>query len=100
MAAQFLAAQGIDIDAEMSRIQYSQQAGLGTGTGPSYTDPLRLTPFRRIDTILCAALPNTDRGSLWDVSVVAGQIQSTSEHDPARLRAFLSNPCDSTIHAH
>jgi len=86
MAARYLAAQGIDVDAEMSKVQFGQ-AALGTTT-----QPLTLRPFRRIETVLNASVPGTQKSSLWDISISAGRVQSISPHDPVRLQSCLGEP--------
>ena len=91
MASQYLASQGIDLDAEMHKIQFGE-TGPGTNiSGPSHAALPTLNPFRRVHTILNASLPGRPRGSLWDIALRAGQVQSTSTHDPAGSDSVIGN---------
>ncbi|KAK0333697.1 hypothetical protein LTR91_022490 [Friedmanniomyces endolithicus] len=59
MAAAFLQSHGVDLDAEMQRIQFSQESIQGNAERP--------TPGNQVTSITTASLPSTPRGSLWNV---------------------------------
>ncbi|TKA81528.1 hypothetical protein B0A55_02984 [Friedmanniomyces simplex] len=59
MAAAFLQSHGIDVDAEMQRIQFGQDGRQNSTESPS--------TGRRVKSVINASLPGTPPGSLWDV---------------------------------
>lgn len=84
MAAQYLAAQGIDVDAEMSRIQFGPsdpgEAGASTNTSPPATNACQ-----QIDTIVNASLPGKPPGTLWDISITNDKVHSTLQHNTKNI---------------
>lgn len=98
MAARYLAAQGIDIDAEMAQVQFGQ-AGLGTSIPSTNNATPEPHAFQPINTILNASLPCTPQGTLWDVEILHGNVHSTSTHDPATLHSDIEHS-QSTLNAH
>ncbi|GAB7357615.1 hypothetical protein MBLNU459_g0115t1 [Dothideomycetes sp. NU459] len=72
MAAAFLAASGIDLDAEMSRVQF--------GAAELESKAASSTDNRRVDKISNVTLPAEDSTSRWDVNVSSGQIESVNPH--------------------
>lgn len=67
MAGDFLRSHGIDLDAEMARIQQNIP-GLGSGHAPHTSTAQTSKFFRNV------SLPNTPSGSLWNVTVTNGLI--------------------------
>ncbi|KAK0282484.1 hypothetical protein LTR35_006952 [Friedmanniomyces endolithicus] len=82
MAAAFLQLHGVDVDAEMQRIQFGQES--------SQNDAERPTPGNRVTTVTYASLPSTPRGSLWNVRLdpSSGKISSIL---PATASSFGQN---------
>lgn len=98
MAAQYLAAQGIDIDAEMAQVQFGQ-TDLGTSNPSTNNAQSKPQAFQPINTILNSSLPCTPQGTLWDVSILHGNVHSTSTHDPATLHSHTDHS-QNTLNAH
>lgn len=70
MAGDFLRSHGIDIDAEMHRIQHGED------------DPAAPQDEQRINRITNVSLPNTPPRSRWDITFATnGQVSSTKPHD-------------------
>ena len=85
MAGEFLRAYGIDINAEMARIQ-QQIPGLGFGHTASSPNTQGPRIFRNV------SLPDTPSGSLWNVTTSNGQITDItfSNSDSTLLPSFSS----------
>ncbi|KAF1349860.1 hypothetical protein BDV97DRAFT_295553 [Delphinella strobiligena] len=83
----------------MAQVQFGQ-ADLDT-RNPSANNnaPPRPQPFQPINTILNASLPCTPQGSLWDVSILHGNVHSTSTHDPAKTHSHIEHSRN-TLNAH
>lgn len=75
MAGDFLRSHGINIDAEMARIQGSAPA---LESGHASTLSSRSTSTRVFRNV---SLPRTENGSLWDVTTKDGRIFSIDVHD-------------------
>ncbi|KAK5175869.1 uncharacterized protein LTR77_001009 [Saxophila tyrrhenica] len=73
MAAEFLGSHGIDLDAEMARIQ--SEAASPQGTGASVPQEGKVfSGFRNV------CLPNTAADTRWAVTIEGGQIGQISQH--------------------
>lgn len=97
MAAEYLKAQGIDIDAEMARIQSKtppppgqlseQKAGQPARTG-SVLDSSHTPPppeaSRDVELFRNVSLHHKQDGSRWDVSISRGQVSNIQPHIPER----------------
>jgi cytosine/adenosine deaminase-related metal-dependent hydrolase len=75
MAGEFLKSHGIDIDAEMARIQDE--------IPPSSIPASYISEFSNV------SLPNTPPNSRWDVSISNGKISSIQEHNPQSLNTSM-----------
>jgi cytosine/adenosine deaminase-related metal-dependent hydrolase len=75
MAGEFLKSHGIDIDAEMARIQDE--------VPPSSTQEPSISDFSNV------SLPHTPANSRWDVSISSGKISSIQEHKPQSLNTSM-----------
>ena len=69
MAGEFLRSHGIDVNAEMARIQHSV-----SDVWPGNTSTTTSNTYSR--TIRNVSLPGTPAGSLWDVSLTEGRVTS------------------------
>lgn len=85
MARNYLASHGIDLDAEMSKIQFgTDNARLATGNSSS-TDG-------SISKIIGVRLPRKPASTLWNISIADGRISSINPHNkPAPSISHLPN---------
>jgi len=83
MARDFLARHGIDIDAEMGRIQSQDQL-----PSTEDLDSNKKTDIdgRTIDAVFNVCLPHTEAGSLWDVHFSEGRVASIQRRDSEHER--------------
>ena len=86
MAGDFLKSHGIDVNAEMARIQQSV-SGLRYGTTPAAVSNAQLRQFRNV------SLPLMPAGSLWDVTVT-GQVMSIDSRSSPIFAKFLGTVVD------
>lgn len=82
MAAAYLAASGVNLDAEMSKVQFG-----GGEVDATVSDS-------RIDHVVNVTLPSQDPCHRWDVSLSAGLIESTCPHNPDNLTASDKHQID------
>ena len=105
MAAQFLITHGIDLNAEMARIQSDRQKPIPNQVGKAASPP---PP--QYSKILGVRLPKRPIESLWDITVKNGRIEAVDHHDqtasesirhlPGVLDAFEKFLAPSLCHAH
>ncbi|KAL9062594.1 MAG: hypothetical protein Q9157_008783 [Trypethelium eluteriae] len=76
MAGQFLASHGIDLNAEMARIQVGRQDLPG-----DTKDEASYLPHTRLSKILGVRLPKRPAESLWDITIQDGKIAAVDHHD-------------------
>ncbi|KAK5134576.1 hypothetical protein LTR08_006362 [Meristemomyces frigidus] len=81
MAGEFLRSHGIDIDAEMSRIQHATASSSASQWAQTSAPNARSPQITRITNV---SLPRTPSGTLWDVDLNGDSVSSTSPHDPNR----------------
>lgn len=74
MAGAYLAAMGVDLDAEMAKIQFGRDAA----AAQSAASPATTTPVARI---VAARLPGRPVSDLWDLSISNGRVGSIEAHD-------------------
>ena len=103
MAGEFLRSHGIDIDAEMDRIQTygtdptSREAHLANVPkdkdfrSPTMDSTTTNPSDRRISLISNVSLPKTEAGSIWDVAIHKGIVTDIRPHDPSHVTAERSN---------
>ena len=77
MAGEYLRSHGIDIDAEMSRIQSESLQG----TLRSEKDPMERRDHQSVPGYRNVCLPHTALNSRWDVSVEGVRIAEIQQHD-------------------
>ncbi|KAB2580123.1 Metallo-dependent hydrolase [Lasiodiplodia theobromae] len=94
MAGAYLASLGIDLDAEMAKIQFSDEKSADHGIAStdakaphskSHQPPPRYSDVfapKTISRITAARLPGLPASELWDVSIADGRISSVEKHDP------------------
>jgi len=85
MAGNYLASHGIDLDAEMSKIQFGTDNARPAAGNPSSAD-------RSISKTIGVRLPRKPTSTLWDVSIADGRISSVEPHNKITPNiAHLSN---------
>jgi cytosine/adenosine deaminase-related metal-dependent hydrolase len=83
MAGAYFLARGIDIDAEMDRIQ---SGGGRDDPGASSTGIPDIHMPGQLEVIANVALPKTDLGTLWDVHMKSDKVANISKHQPDALK--------------
>ncbi|GAB7366857.1 hypothetical protein MBLNU230_g1027t1 [Neophaeotheca triangularis] len=86
MAGDFLRSHGIDVDAEMARIQFGDQQNTSGEQEDANT----------LHTIVNASLPKTEDGSTWDLIFSNGKVQSIKPHS----KSPPSSSQNHTLNAH
>ncbi|KAI4198302.1 MAG: hypothetical protein LQ350_005385 [Teloschistes chrysophthalmus] len=82
MAAEFLKTHGIDLQGEMSKVQFGDASS--TPESPTFIR-------RKVGKIQGVRLPNREPDSRWDISIEGKAITSIKPHDPQNL-AQTSDP--------
>jgi len=97
MAGDFLRSHGIDIDAEMSRIQLGGDALDGTAAWQEARETSQADQFKSgLQCITNVSLPNTEPESRWDVEIATNHVSSISSHasavvgeEPAQRESYI-----------
>ncbi|KAL9583535.1 MAG: hypothetical protein Q9212_002652 [Teloschistes hypoglaucus] len=76
MAAEFLKTHGIDLQGEMSKVQFSDTSS--TRESPTFTR-------QKVGKVQGVRLPNQEPDSRWDISIEGKAITSIKPHDPQNL---------------
>ncbi len=79
MAAEFLAGHGIDLQQEMSKVQFGHLEG-GSSSGYHYEQDSCSRPLSKITGV---RLPYKPPDKLWDISISNGKVKSIDENDPS-----------------
>ncbi|KAJ9667635.1 hypothetical protein H2201_002170 [Coniosporium apollinis] len=105
MAGAYLAAAGINLDEEMSKIQFGSLPTAPQSSSPFYppqtsqsSSAVRLPLSRELTKVLGVRLPRKPPSTLWDVSLSDGVIESVTPHDPAARLGL--RPTSSILDAH
>ncbi|KAL1635952.1 hypothetical protein SLS58_010003 [Diplodia intermedia] len=95
MAGAYLASLGIDLDAEMAKIQFGQEkpgiANPDAKAPPSksHQPPPRYSDVfapKTVSRITAARLPGQPASDLWDIGIADGRISSVEKHDASAPR--------------
>lgn len=105
MAGAYLAAAGINLDEEMSKIQFGASPPPQQSSSPldaPHASPSSSTPrpplSRALTKVLGVRLPRKPPNTFWDVSISEGMIESISPHSPAARLGLRAN--SSILDAH
>lgn len=83
MAAEFLAGHGIDLQEEMSKVQFSLPERTPIPDRSSAPE----SPYSRLSKIEGVRLPLEHPDTLWDISINSGRVKSIDEHNRSALTA-------------
>lgn len=84
MAAEFLRGHGVDLQKEMSKVQFSQASEASSISNLTIPRP----PRQPISKIQGVRLPTKPPNSLWDVILNETRIHSLSPHEPSLVSRF------------
>lgn len=97
MAGEFLRSHGIDIDAEMSKIQNAVPAIVSEKESDMLAES---SESKSVPCFINVSLPQTPQGTRWDVSISNGKISKISSHDGNASGQPTSNEDPKHIDAH
>ncbi|KAJ9620243.1 hypothetical protein H2203_008008 [Taxawa tesnikishii (nom. ined.)] len=118
MAQEFLKKHGIDLNAEMAKIQFGDPTSAHdlirkldphaqlsspatrSGTKKSQDPPAASKLFKPINRIFNVSLPMTPAGSAWNIAISDGQIQSVTPCEQQDQEANQTQADDSRLNGH